>query len=144
MKKFYLAYLAASLSWATTYAVQTLVVDGKAITTGRVYQIEDLQNGASDTATLKKLLDSQIPIFVDFYAPWCGPCQQMKPIFQALANECDNVLFIAVNGDDHRSVIQEFNVRAYPTFLSFKQGRQVRRITGGKSKNQLKNESGIC
>jgi len=66
---------------------------------------------------------------IDFYADWCGPCQVIAPRFERLANKMDNVNFYKLNieEDDCREIAQEFRISSIPTFLIFKNGKQIGR-----------------
>lgn len=76
--------------------------------------------------------------FVDFWAPWCGPCQMTGPFVEELANEMgDKVKIGKVNVDENPNVAGEYNVMSIPTFLLFKNGEVVDQIVGGVQKEKL-------
>jgi thiol-disulfide isomerase/thioredoxin len=81
---------------------------------------------------------SALPVLIDFGAEWCPPCRQMKPEIRSLAGERrGSLLVLEVDGDDHRSLIRRFGVDAYPTLVLMRNGREVARTVGGRSKAAL-------
>lgn len=104
----------------------------RAVKTGQVIHFRGSQ------AELQALLKSNATVVVDFTATWCGPCKKMKPIFSALAQEMTDVLFIAVDVDEFESIAYAYGVTSMPTFLFFQNGKQVKRESGGKTKEKLR------
>jgi thioredoxin len=87
----------------------------------------------------ENLIATNENVFVDFYAPWCGPCKAMKPHFEALGKttEMNDVLFITVNVDTFSSLASKYGIRSIPVLKAFKNGKEVTTSVGGKSKNEL-------
>ena len=94
----------------------------------------------SDDAFDKFISDSSVPVLVDFWAEWCGPCKQIAPILDDLAKDFAGQLQIAkVNIDNNPQSPQKFNVRGIPTLLLFKNGEEVDRQVGVTSATDLSN-----
>ena len=81
--------------------------------------------------------NSTKPVIVDFYATWCQPCTAIKPLFAELAKEEQNMVFAAIDGDKNRTIAAQCGVRAFPSFVIFKNGVQWGKIEGGMPKDQL-------
>ncbi|MDD2444842.1 MAG: thioredoxin [Candidatus Nanoarchaeia archaeon] len=76
---------------------------------------------------------------VDFWAPWCGPCQMMAPVFEDLSNEFkDKINFAKVNVDENRNLSMQYNIQGIPTLLIFKEGELIDQITGFSDKSKLR------
>lgn len=93
----------------------------------------------TDNNFSEEVLNSDKPVLVDFWAPWCGPCQMMGPIIDELANEMKekNVKIGKLNVDDNQDTAAEYNVLSIPTFLVFKNGKVVDQLVGGVQKEKL-------
>ena len=93
----------------------------------------------TDAKFEEEVLKSAIPVLVDFWAEWCGPCKMIGPILDELASEYDGRVNVAkVNIDEHQKVASEYGVRAIPTLLLLKGGQVAEQIVGLRSKRDLK------
>ena len=82
--------------------------------------------------------DSQVPVLVDFWAPWCAPCRAIAPHIEAVANEyVDKAKVGKVNVDNEQTTAGTYGVRSIPTILLFKNGQPVEQIVGSTSKENL-------
>ncbi len=84
-----------------------------------------------------EVLSSESPVVVDFWAPWCGPCRQIAPIIDELANENSDVKVGKLNVDDGQDVAVKYGISNIPTILLFKGGEVVERVQGVTSKSKL-------
>lgn len=89
-----------------------------------------------------EVLKSEIPVLVDFYADWCGPCKMMAPVMEVLSEQMDTnkIKFAKINIDDNSSIAASYRVMSIPTFIVFKDGKAEATYMGAMSQNELKDK----
>ncbi|MBS3174948.1 thioredoxin [Candidatus Woesearchaeota archaeon] len=94
----------------------------------------------TDSTFEKEVLNSDKPVVLDAWAPWCAPCLGMAPIFEELSKEMKNVKFVKMNVDENQETPSKYFVQSIPTFLIFKNGKLIANIVGGRPKSVFKSE----
>jgi thioredoxin 1 len=87
-----------------------------------------------------EVLESDTPVLVDFWAPWCGPCRIIAPSLEELNDEIDNLRVVKLNVDDNQQTAAQYNVMSIPTLIVFKNGEAAKTIIGAMPKKRLEAE----
>ena len=122
-----------------------LNVDNSSSTTGEntINENEEVDNMSvikvTDQNFEQEVLNSEVPVLVDFYADWCGPCKILSPIVEEVAQENSNIKVVKVNIDESQATAVKYQVMSIPTLVVIKSGNEVTRSVGVISKSEILN-----
>jgi len=85
----------------------------------------------------QEVLNSNVPVLLDFWAPWCGPCRRVVPLMDEIAAERDDVKVVKVNVDEEPELAARYEIAGVPTLMVFKNGEVTNRVTGALPKNKI-------
>ena len=94
----------------------------------------------TDDAFAAEVLESERPVLVDFTAAWCPPCRVMKPVLDELAAEREDLRIVQLDVDAEQRTAAEYGVLSMPTFILFRDGREVQRLVGARPRRRLEAE----
>ena len=85
----------------------------------------------------QEVLNSDKPVLMDFWAPWCGPCRMVVPLVEEIAEERSDIKVVKINVDEEQELAMQFGVMSIPTLVVMKNGKVVNQITGARPKAQI-------
>jgi thioredoxin len=94
----------------------------------------------TDATFQAEVLESEQPVLVDFWAPWCGPCRVVHPILEEIAAERDELDIVSINVDENQETAGRFDVLSIPTLILFRNGAEAKRVIGAMPKRRLEAE----
>ncbi len=94
----------------------------------------------TDASFKEEVLDHELPVLVDFWAPWCGPCRMVAPVVDEIAQQYEGkVKVVKLNTDENPQVASQYGIRSIPTLMIFKGGQRVDMVVGAVPKTTLAN-----
>jgi thioredoxin 1 len=94
----------------------------------------------TDSTFQAEVIECDIPVLVDFWAPWCGPCRVVHPVLEEMAQERDDVRIVSINVDDNQQTAAQYEVLSIPTLILFRHGEIAHKVIGAYPKKKLEQE----
>jgi thioredoxin 1 len=94
----------------------------------------------TDSNFQAEVIESDQPVLVDFWAPWCGPCRMVTPVLEEIAGERSDLKIVKLNVDENQAVAVKYEVLSIPTMILFKDGAEAKRVVGALPKRRLEAE----
>jgi thioredoxin 1 len=94
----------------------------------------------TDTNFQAEVIESEQPVLVDFWAPWCGPCRVVAPVLEEIAAEREDLRVVKLNVDENQQTAAKFEVLSIPTLILFKNGEVAKKVIGAYPKRKLEAE----
>jgi thioredoxin 1 len=97
-------------------------------------------NEVTDANFQAEVVESEKPVLVDFWAPWCGPCRVVGPVLEEIASEREDLRIVKLNVDENQQTAAAFQVLSIPTMILFKGGAAVKTVVGAYPKKKIESE----
>ncbi len=94
-------------------------------------------SAVTDNNFQSEVIESDTPVLVDFWAPWCGPCRLVAPVLEEIAAERDDVRIVKLNVDENQQTAAQFEVLSIPTMLLFRNGQVATKVVGAMPRKRL-------
>jgi thioredoxin 1 len=94
----------------------------------------------TDSTFHAEVIEWEIPVLVDFWAPWCGPCRVVHPVLEEMAQEREDIKIVSLNVDDNQQTAAQYEVLSIPTLILFRSGEIAHKVIGAYPKKKLEAE----